>query len=1081
MRNMLEKRNAVWLLFGGFALSLILIVSGIGYFVTVRDYERFRMEAEHLREEHIAGQRQQLKEQVEQVVDFIQYNCAQAEERLKNSVKDRTYEAFTIATNLWQMNGGRASEQELRNIITNALRPIRFNHGRGYFFATSLDGVEILFSDRPELEGQSMLGTQDTSGRYVIRDMIELVRNDGEGYYQYTWTKPNAHGKGFRKIAYVKYFAPLDCFIGTGEYLDDVEQDIRKEVLDRIRKIRFGKEGYIFVVGSDGVTLMNGAQPEFIGKNISELTDPKGVNVFKEERRAAEKADGDFIQYDWQKPSSGRVRPKISFVKGFTPWEWIVGAGVYTDEIEPVISAMNASAKREMFRDLYRLCLILTALLVTALSIWFRVSRYFKRQLDFFLQFFKEAATGGKPIDTEHIFFSEFQLLGQSANSMLQERQRAEEGLRESEELYRTLVSLSPDAISVGDRNGLLTFSSPKAKRLFGHSPDEDIVGRSLLSWVAPEDREKAAANIQHLLTQGTLRDREYTMIRKDGTCFTGEVNAAVLHAPDGNPMKMIIVTRDITDRKKAEDALKRTAEELRLSEKRLRRAEVAARFGNWELFLGEGKVTASEGARIIYGLDDGEWSIPEVQKIPLPEYRDTLDMALSGLIEKGKPYSVEFKIRRPADGKTIDIHSIAEYSLEKQAVFGVIQDITGRKQAEEEKRILEERLQRAEKMEALGTMAGGVAHDLNNVLGIIVGYSELLLAKGEVSSSAEPHVREVLKAGQRAAAIVEDLLTLTRRGVSSRQVLNLNNIVMECQKSPEFFKLLTYHPNVQIGTDFEADILNISGSSVHVGKTFINLITNAAEAMPNGGVITIKTRNQYLDNPVSGYDEVKEGDYIVLSISDTGEGIPASDLKRIFEPFYTKKVMGRSGTGLGLAVVWGTVKDHHGYINVESKEGKGTTFTLYFPVTREEVTPEEVSVSASAYMGCGESILIVDDVKEQRELASTLLTKLNYTIVTASSGEEAVECLKQNAVDLVILDMIMDPGMDGLDTYTKILEFHPRQKAIIVSGYSETERVSRAQALGAGAYVKKPYVLEKLGIAVRKELDKPARYGGAH
>jgi len=236
---------------------------------------------------------------------------------------------------------------------------------------------------------------------------------------------------------------------------------------------------------------------------------------------------------------------------------------------------------------------------------------------------------------------------------------------------------------------------------------------------------------------------------------------------------------------------------------------------------------------------------------------------------------------------------------------------------------------------------------------------------------------------------------------------------------------------------------------------------------------LTIKTANCYLDRPISGFDQVREGDYVVLSVSDTGEGIPASDVKRIFEPFYTKKVMGRSGTGLGLAVVWGTVKDHLGYINVESEEGKGTTFTLYFPVTREDATPEQVSISASEYMGNGESVLVVDDVKEQRNLANTMLKKLNYKVDTVSSGEEAVEYLKQNSVDLVVLDMIMDPGMDGLDTYHKILEIHHQQKAIIVSGFAETERVKEAQSLGAGAYVKKPYVLEKLGLAVKKELDR--------
>jgi signal transduction histidine kinase/CheY-like chemotaxis protein len=406
-------------------------------------------------------------------------------------------------------------------------------------------------------------------------------------------------------------------------------------------------------------------------------------------------------------------------------------------------------------------------------------------------------------------------------------------------------------------------------------------------------------------------------------------------------------------------------------------------------------------------------------------------------------------------------------------AILIVSRDISERKRVEEEKRTLEERLQRSEKMEALGILAGGVAHDLNNVLGIVVGYAEMLLMGVDKSSPIRSKLLNVMEGGQKAAAIVQDMLTLARRGVPGRDVLNLNSIIFDCQKSPEFEQMSSFHPNVQIRTELEPDLPNITGSSVHLGKTIFNLASNASEAMPKGGVLTIKTANQYLDKPIQGYDEIREGDYVVLSVSDTGEGIHPADLKRIFEPFYTKKVMGRSGTGLGLAVVWGTVKDHNGYINVESEEGKGSAFTLYFPVTREELSAEHVAVPVPEYMGKGESILVVDDVKGQRNLAEEMLRKLNYSVTSVSSGEEAVSYLKEHKADLVILDMIMDPGMDGLDTYRSVLEMCPKQKAIIVSGFSESDRVKATQALGAGAYVKKPYVIEKLGLAVRKGLDK--------
>ena len=399
--------------------------------------------------------------------------------------------------------------------------------------------------------------------------------------------------------------------------------------------------------------------------------------------------------------------------------------------------------------------------------------------------------------------------------------------------------------------------------------------------------------------------------------------------------------------------------------------------------------------------------------------------------------------------------------------------DITELKRSEQETRDLEARLQRAQKMEAIGTLAGGVAHDLNNILSGIVSYPELLLMDIPSESPLRKPILTIQKAGERAAAIVQDLLTLARRGVITTKVVNLNSIISEYLRSPEFENLKMYHPNVHIKTDFEIDLLNILGSPVHLSKTIMNLVTNAAEAISDMGEIILSTKNRYIDRSLNGYDTIKEGDYVTLSVRDTGIGIPSENLERIFEPFYTKKVMGKSGTGLGMAVVWGTVKDHKGYIDVKSSEGKGTEFTLYFPVIRQELTSDKPLLSIEDIMAKGESILVIDDVEDQREIASGILMKLGYSVFSVSSGEDAVDYMKQHSADLLVLDMIMEPGIDGLDTYKKILEIHPNQKAIIASGYSETDRVKEAQKLGATSYVKKPYLLNKIGKAVRDELDK--------
>lgn len=385
----------------------------------------------------------------------------------------------------------------------------------------------------------------------------------------------------------------------------------------------------------------------------------------------------------------------------------------------------------------------------------------------------------------------------------------------------------------------------------------------------------------------------------------------------------------------------------------------------------------------------------------------------------------------------------------------------------------LEAKLQRAQKMEALGLLAGGVAHDLNNVLSGIVSYPDLILMDLPEKSPLKKPLLTIKSSGEKAAEIVQDLLTLARRGVSTTEILNLNDVLADYLKSPEHLKLTTNYPGVHIEASIDTNLLNIKGSPIHLRKSIMNLVSNAAEAQPAGGSITISTGNIYLDTQIKGYEDIREGDFVVLEVSDNGLGITAEDLDRIFEPFYTKKIMGKSGTGLGMAVVWGTVQDHHGYINVESTEGEGTTFKLYFPVTREKTKRDKDLIPVEEYIGNRQTILVIDDVKEQREIAANILSKLNYSVHTVSGGEEAVEYMKNNIADLLVLDMIMDPGIDGLETYKRIIELHPDQKAIIASGFSETKRVKEAQRLGAGQYIKKPYTLEKIGIAVRDELKK--------
>jgi CheY-like chemotaxis protein len=301
---------------------------------------------------------------------------------------------------------------------------------------------------------------------------------------------------------------------------------------------------------------------------------------------------------------------------------------------------------------------------------------------------------------------------------------------------------------------------------------------------------------------------------------------------------------------------------------------------------------------------------------------------------------------------------------------------------------------------------------------------------------------------------------------------VDLNRVVSDYLQSPEYEKMMQFHPAVVVDCDLAANLMSIKGSPVHLLKTVMNLVSNAAEAMPDGGTIHIQTQNRYLDGPVGGYETVQEGEYVILTIADVGIGMSPTDLERIFEPFYSKKVMGKSGTGLGMAVVWGTVKDHHGYIDAHSREGAGTTFTLYFPATREAIKTPSDRRSLADLAGNGQSILIVDDVAEQRDMASAMLSRLGYRVQAVASGEAAVDHVVDQPVDLLLLDMIMDPGIDGLETYRRICAIHSGQKAVIASGYAETECVRRLQQLGPIPYLKKPYRLETLAEIVKATLQ---------
>ena len=637
-------------------------------------------------------------------------------------------------------------------------------------------------------------------------------------------------------------------------------------------------------------------------------------------------------------------------------------------------------------------------------------------------------------------------------------RVHSEQVLRRSEEKYRNIFNNAQVGIfRTRISDGKVIECNDRFARTYGYKTPEECIDDFVVSerYTDSGVREKMVAS---LMEKGEVNDREACFSRKDGE------DVWIRFSARAYPEEAYLegVGYDITEEKKALEALRES--EQRFKEMADLLPTIVCEIG-MDLRVTYANSLAFE--KTGFTQSDFEAGISAMDLLN-PGDREKAAKRIQQTLKGVKLESVEYGIYKK-DGSLFPVLLNSAPIYKDGQITGIRFSMAD--MAEQKK--LERQLQQAQKMEAIGTLAGGVAHDLNNILSGLVSYPELLLLQLAEDNPLRKSILTIQKSGEKAAAVVLDLLTLARRGVVVTDVVNLNDVISEYLKSPEYEKLQSYHPGVHLETHLTTDTLNILGSSTHLYKAVMNLVSNAAEAMPVGGKIIVTTENRYIDRPIRGYDNVKEGDYVVFTISDTGTGISPEDIEKIFEPFYTKKKMGRSGTGLGMAVVWGTVKDHNGYIDIQSTEGKGTTFTLYFPVTRKGLPEDDSHLAIETYRGNGESLLIVDDVEEQRKIASGMLKELGYSVVSVSSGEEAVEYLKTNKVDLLVLDMIMDPGMDGLDTYKNILELHPGQKAIIASGFSETDRVKQVQSLGAGAYIRKPYTLAKIGIAVKEELEK--------
>jgi two-component system cell cycle sensor histidine kinase/response regulator CckA len=1035
-------------------MSIVGLVStvAIGTLWVSSEISLFKKESRNLRSAYMENQQALLKKEVDRAIGFINHMRSKTENRLRRSVKNRVYEAYSIAENMYRQGKDSKSIDEIKARILDALRPIRFNNGRGYYFSFTLDGIETLFPVRPELEGTNMLPMKGGQGESVVADMIALVAEKGEGFYRYTWPKPDRRGF-FPKIAFVKLFEPLGWVIGTGEYLDDVELDIQEECLDWISSIKFGKDGYVFAGQWDGMSLSGPAA----GRNMYEVTDANGVKIVQELIEAA-KQGGGFVHYVLPRFEGKKHAPKISYAVGVPEWKWYIGSGVYVDDIESDIESLKSDLHQRIRTNIRNIIAVLIPVLIAVVILINFLSHRLRENLSLFVTFFTKASTEATKIKRDDLYFTEFDQLAMAANEMVDERKRAETALQESEQKYRALFQLSSEGILL-IKDTIVECNEAALKIL--RCEKSDIVGKTPEDFSPPalsRGSEFAIAQNERWTAayDGVPQFFNWQCHRKDGSIAELEVSIKAITI---NDERFLLVTgRDVSEIKQAHKQREESDQRLNVI---IENAPDAFFVHNLEGRI----IQINEAACKNLGYSRDEligMSVTDIeQSISKEEATKTWEKIASGS-------AAAFEgVHKRKNGSTIPVEvTIASVRHDDQALlFGFARDISDRKQMEKERQRYQSQINQAQKMEAIGTLAGGIAHDFNNLLMNIQGRASLMLYDLEKTHPVIEHANAIVDATQSAAQLTRQLLGVAQGGKYEVKPIDINDVVME---SANMFGRTK--KEVRIHTRLHEPSPVVAADRRQIEQVLLNMYINAWQAMPNGGELYLATAVVDLDAAFCKPHSVTSGKYANISVTDTGMGMDKPTLERIFDPFFTTKQKSR-GTGLGLASAYGIVKNHDGIITVISQVDQGTTFNIYLPVSEESVAIEKTIESEGVEQGSG-TILLVDDEVMVVDVGKAMLEKLGYRVIVANGGHEAVDIVGRqgDSIDLVLLDMIM-PGMGGSETFDRIREIYPDLPVILSSGYSIDEQATQILNRGCNGFIQKPYTIPTLASKIKQIL----------
>lgn len=646
---------------------------------------------------------------------------------------------------------------------------------------------------------------------------------------------------------------------------------------------------------------------------------------------------------------------------------------------------------------------------------------------------------------------------GLYARFIMKRLERAEKSWQEVEERYQRLSEVTREGIILHDKGVLVDINFAFAKML-GYEIEE-ILGKNLLDiLILPGNRDIALKKA----VAGYNKPYEILAQRKDGTVLPVEMESREVHYQDA--IFGVTSIKDITERKKAEDILRESEEKYRsLVENVPDIIYTIDKNGHF--------TSINEYGLKLLGYQQDELIGQHIVKVIHPDDVEmTLQVSEKAVFsKKQKPHDHMFRLLT-RDRRSIWISVNSRMIFDENGNFlqeqGVARDITEHKK-------LEEKFYQSQKLDAIGKLAGGVAHDFNNLLTVICGYTDIILSSLETDNTLRDAVQEIKQAGKRAALLIDQLLSFSRKQIRQPKVLNLNNLVMNTEKMLQ--RLIG--DDIELVTFWDKDLWNIKADPGQMEQIILNLAINARDAMPEGGKLTIETGNVYLDSKYNPLLEVNPGNYAMIAISDTGSGMDQEVIPHIFEPFFTTKEKGK-GTGLGLSTVYGIVKQSEGYIFAYSEVDKGTILKIYFPRLEEaqlewagETTNEESSIAE--HFGGSETILLAEDDKLVCNFIKRILEKYGYIVLTAHNGEEALQTAKdyQKNVQFLVTDVVM-PKMSGKELAEKLTNHYPQMKVLFLSGYAENTIVHHGVLDEGINFLQKPFSTESLLRRIRKSLD---------